>query len=57
MALSLTPEAFEGQLRWLLAEGYTFLRQAEFEAALANPELRTPKCGHGSNLGTTQTRV
>lgn len=33
LALSLSPPAFGAQLRWLLAEGYTFLRQADFEVA------------------------
>lgn len=37
MALSLAPRVFESQLRWLQREGYTFLRQAEFEIAMTKP--------------------
>lgn len=36
MALSLAPGVFESQLCWLLREGYSFLRLAEFEAAMTN---------------------
>lgn len=41
MALSLAPRVFESQLHWLQQEGYTFLRQAEFEAAMTKPH-----CAH-----------
>lgn len=37
MALSVSPAAFESQLRWLQREGYTFLRQSEFDLAITDP--------------------
>lgn len=36
MALSITPDVFKSQLRWLLREGYSFLRLTEFETAISN---------------------